>query len=744
MGGHKMALTANSISALNKTKQLPAIDTSQAVNIHVDSEPKNQTAEVNPVLNEVEVNNQIQAKFFKVISDYGECTGYMIDDQKGLMLSSFHLISAIKPIKITTEFDAYINSFLHSIGYIDEEFRLKKEALEVKSREEIIEKIRQLEIVKEITKRVRITPKDIKDFLNDIKRKSWMDQAIKDVLKNSENRFHFNENDPGQTKLAITLAKSGYLNDKFCPTEKLKKIILPNDLTDIIPITESYTLLFKEMDVKIFQKTKGILIDEQSGFPDRIFQFFQKGKSEKDVVLLSRTVEIECDNEILIGEIQIPKDIKSDEEQRVLKNFAYFDTMPIKIIGFKNGSQLTDGTKVILTGKEIPPIPEDEEEPMIGEKVYFGGYPLTQQVYTFSTGIISAVTFSGYRICFVIEAPIAPGNSGSPVFIQRNGQIYFIGIINSEVAHVSEKMLDIQERLKNQPEIMQAGSISLIETMRELTETLLVNLSTGKGKAFQVPSITNLVDPNFICHDGITIDPFLDFLVPKKPKKEKNNIREEIKKEIDENLKNRRIFNAYEYKGRVYYLGADKHNKHTAQTKYVTKKLKDNPRFLQEKWGRKEATFNQHVFDNYQEILNQVVRAIANSDEKSNFVSFDFPIGWDSGTSKQGEETTIIELYYEEQGSHIRPKALSRIKQEYVPNIISYTSTLELTDRLQACAENFSSNQDSDVGTELSPTVELSFTAPVENVSPVVSSTPTNDGKSSENLPPATAASTIP
>src|SRR5579883_3091861 len=49
----------------------------------------------NVVLNDSEINKLIQRKFVKVTSSYGEGTGYIEDDEQGVILSSFHLVGAI-------------------------------------------------------------------------------------------------------------------------------------------------------------------------------------------------------------------------------------------------------------------------------------------------------------------------------------------------------------------------------------------------------------------------------------------------------------------------------------------------------------------------------------------------------------------------------------------------------------------------------------------------------------------------
>ncbi|MBX9703524.1 MAG: hypothetical protein K2X39_05170, partial [Silvanigrellaceae bacterium] len=75
------------------------------------------------VLEDTAINKEIQAKFCKIVSPYGEGTGYIIDDKNGLIISSFHLISAVKPLSILKVItNPYILSVLYSAGYIDKEY----------------------------------------------------------------------------------------------------------------------------------------------------------------------------------------------------------------------------------------------------------------------------------------------------------------------------------------------------------------------------------------------------------------------------------------------------------------------------------------------------------------------------------------------------------------------------------------------------------------------------------------------
>ncbi len=616
------------------------------------------------VLHDVTVNKQIQPKFCKVSSLYGEGTGYIIDHDQGVVVSSFHLIGAIKPLKITSleEFKSLeICSVLYACGYIDYELRLTKDAMALESESEMIRKITETKVEKLIIKSIKIDPAHIEEILGEALFKDWMLKELQRLFLTSSDakeRFKFDQNNNKQLKIATALSMSGFLDGEFFLAQQSRIRgfeVLVSDLKTIIPDTQKFTVMHRTplLTEEEGQKLKTPFIEKQPNLRKEILKFFKRGQLEKDVVLLSKTVKIKCDGELLVGEIRFPEDADEEKKKTMLRNFAYFDAVPLSIISFQDDSPFMGGNKLIYTGKKIEPLPKNEEV-QIGEKVYFGGYPLTQQAYTFSTGVIAAVTTLESRTCFVIEAPIAPGNSGSPVFIQRKGELYWIGVINSEVAHVSEKMLEIREKLAKTQEGLKVGDIGFLESFRELTTTLLDNLSTGKGKAFQVESVEDLYTREL---KPEVIYPSLDFLVPRYPKP-RNSVKEEAKKEIEARAV-QRVHDKFEYQGTVYYLNADQHNnKHIKLCGKITKADLDN-------WKNKPATFNSEFSGNYKEVIKKVIIAIAESGLDATYVHFGKPVGWDRGRNKKGEETCVIELYYEDGiGSHIRPKAESWLSRE--------------------------------------------------------------------------------
>ena len=100
-------------------------------------------------------------------------------------------------------------------------------------------------------------------------------------------------------------------------------------------------------------------------------------------------------------------------------------------------------------------------------------------------------------------------------------------------------------------------------------------------------------------------------------------------------------------------------------SKKITEEVGRDKRYLKERWVNKDATFNADFAGRYKDVIREVIVAIALKDESTNYVRFESMVGRDKGTSKEGEETYIIELYSEDSGigSHIRPKAESALKK---------------------------------------------------------------------------------
>ena len=98
-----------------------------------------------------------------------------------------------------------------------------------------------------------------------------------------------------------------------------------------------------------------------------------------------------------------------------------------------------------------------------------------------------------------------------------------------------------------------------------------------------------------------------------------------------------------------YYIALDGHHrKHTAKVELTRKALQN--------WGENnnDAIFNEKFRDNYKDALGKVIRIWADNGARSNYVCLEEDVGVDEGTSKQGEWTSVVELYYGgKEGSHM-------------------------------------------------------------------------------------------
>lgn len=619
----------------------------------------------NKYISDIEVNKIIQQKFVRIITSCGEGSGCIIDDEKGIILSSFHLVGHTKCLNIF-DFEKFRDikmlSVLIELQYINDNFEFTKRFYEIESINEIIDDIRAIvtSLIKNNTS--KISHKNIKKIVD--QQRDKIISAVTELNTIGDiNIFH--KIFPHDADYIVHLLKStNYLNaNETINTEKI-----PSDINNIInTIHKKYENTDISFSHNISDEYVKILIENTNNIIKDLLSL--QNKENKETILVTEYVEIDCDGEILKGSVYIPSNDPIDR-QKILNNYSYFDTVPIMIDSFSDGCQYSPLYRFIKTGHKINCIP-NYENIMIGEKVYFGGYPLTQDSYNFATGNISSITYSEARITYIIDAPIMAGNSGSNVFVQNNGKIYSIGVINSCIANVSEKILENKKTL----EVMGTGAIQIrskldgsnidvIEMLKELTTTLLENLSTGKGKAFNIPEISDLWNPTFIDHTNMLFDYSLDFLVPKSKNAKKK------KCEIQSNI-TPRIHVPYVYDGEIYYLISHTHNnKHFEFSDKMTQTKLDNWHNI-----RMPATFYPEIKKNNKNILETLIKTVVknkntvNNKNISFFVNFKYPIGWDEGVNKKVEKTSIIELYYDETGSHMRPKAESQLIDKHIIDI---------------------------------------------------------------------------
>lgn len=226
------------------------------------------------------------------------------------------------------------------------------------------------------------------------------------------------------------------------------------------------------------------------------------GNAIRDSHDRSRLLNAEYQDGSFIANIYIP----SDQDIGTLKNYRYFDLLILK-------EQSNNPFEEKLTISQEIHFLKNGDPLLIGERIYLGGYPLTQDQYTFTTGIIASHSVEESMIeSVVIEAPVAPGNSGSAVFIQRFGQLYLIGIVSSAVAHIPEELQEMRGELKPSSPGKNEQALSL--KLDKISEVLFRNLITGKAKVvvLRENSIYHLLDPMLQLPD--VESPKAIFLIP--------------------------------------------------------------------------------------------------------------------------------------------------------------------------------------------------------------------------------------
>ncbi len=371
---------------------------------------------------------------------------------------------------------------------------------------------------------------------------------------------------------------------------------------------------------------------------------FSRIMNERRLRIKHQYVDIDIGDEVLKGCVEI--------NQNTIKNYAYFDMVLIKVINPHNSIKYIQIEEEINKMPKIEYFPSDEQV-SIGETIYFGGYPLGQTTYAFSTGVISSIIFTDYRRSYIIEGFVNPGHSGTSVFVQKNKKIYLLGLINSEIAIVSEQMMSYRNKLLNSDHraTIIANGINITDAIKESVITSLNNMCTGKAKIHEIQKFEDLYNPNFIDWNDMNIDVNSDFLISKKKEREQRK-----KEHLNEHTHYAKITKIQ------YFTFADDHgSKHTEFSGRINKHTLKT-------WHEKKmpATFNVGFKNNYNEILKKIIILFMEENENENeneyltnkniFFKLNEFVGWSQGTDGQGEETNFIQLYYYKGiGSHMRP-----------------------------------------------------------------------------------------
>lgn len=132
-----------------------------------------------------------------------------------------------------------------------------------------------------------------------------------------------------------------------------------------------------------------------------------------------------------------------------------------------------------------------------GERIYFGGFPLTQNCLTSHTGLVSCIREAPTNFAVKtqrvidIDATVVGGNSGGPLIIKNDKSYKVVGIISQQVAFITEAFSQLEQFLSIQITNPNAGGVFIggVNPNAALFETIKViksNLSTGIGTAIAI------------------------------------------------------------------------------------------------------------------------------------------------------------------------------------------------------------------------------------------------------------------
>ncbi|MFA6060542.1 MAG: serine protease [Taibaiella sp.] len=364
----------------------------------------------NEKLSNTQISNTIKPGVCKISTENNATSGFVIDANNGIILTSFHLLGTIKLQRLPFS-DPDVFAALLGNGYVDRETRPLPKLLEINRPEEI-----------------------------------KLDAG-----------FYCKINSSGSPSPKIY----DYRDIPGEPQENTAKSAARN---------EFYANLYKK----------------HPDLNQHFFKIVAQQKRNREPVLFNTRVEINLDGEHLRGEVYFPN---GKNQQNLLNNYAYLDALPIKITHFSDGSRFEEGLYHLETGDDVIFLPASEN-PDEGEKVYYAGFPLEQEEYTFGRGIISSVTNARGRNEVVVEGTILIGASGGPAFIRQGNRVACIGIISSEVTYMTEQLSAIQTKLQTMQEMISLGDLKVVDTLREITTVLLKNMSTGIARVVRIDSDT--------------------------------------------------------------------------------------------------------------------------------------------------------------------------------------------------------------------------------------------------------------
>ena len=127
--------------------------------------------------------------------------------------------------------------------------------------------------------------------------------------------------------------------------------------------------------------------------------------------------------------------------------------------------------------------------PVLGETVYFAGFPLTQDASPLvHKARVAAFQESDETDSFVIDGTVVAGHSGGPIVTATGDQLNLLGVISSQLVDISKAFMEAAQ-FKGPTYVSRGhmpamiGNKTASQVVREIMEVMLANHSTGIGKA---------------------------------------------------------------------------------------------------------------------------------------------------------------------------------------------------------------------------------------------------------------------
>lgn len=473
------------------------------------------------------ISQAIEPKVVKVSTDYGAGTGYWLDPENGILLTSFHLIGSVNQLAALDYGDVngdFILRFIikHLLHFIDDNGNLQRDANLLRDVEDIT--LPSIDVLKNLLS----NKINVKSLVNDRvpiclyypreyaqklfnKHRTEIIECLKTVIANPEVSKNVNLNDDifdfflandilirENNEIKFDISQCELMLEKEGPLLEIA-VNVPRTFKeeDIVEYYTLHTSVAFRLEGSVFDALMNLRKRAIDALPNAVFHVEYSGKTLKATPYFHAT------------------NLSTATLLQYQTNFARYDTIPLKITHFEDGTTFESGQNVIDAGAATIPFLSDKTQLQHGQDIYFAGFPLTQDYYTFSRGMLAAIDESTLRDTVTIEAPIAPGNSGGPVFTVIHGDLYFLGLISSEVAYITdevERIRKLQSMGQIGIELTTGGGIEFFRTVLDTFDMLLRNLATGKGNFIWLENFDQLFNlsnlPNFYELDR-------QFLVPR-------------------------------------------------------------------------------------------------------------------------------------------------------------------------------------------------------------------------------------